>query len=289
MTVTQNLIRWMLLLIFLPLILISSPVGALEKYAINALAHGSIWAINIDGLDYKIQLYGKDQKTGPSGWIRRGIGNTYGKGLLNLRWRGRQATLDMNVPVSNGRQLKCSGIPARNFSFVSGQCDAGVPFIMTSAVNPSGGKSELKNCKRSNQVLKSNNAKSSNTLNRCQTALRDAYQERDTPTSKTRLDGRDIAQNASRDIPYLGGADCGKCDSAPILDVPQNPKSNTQEGRWLSDLLKAQNAAIVDLFGSAGRSEVKAQEGRICQGKKKCFALFRQNVISAAAQKIGGS
>lgn len=289
MVIIQNLNRWMLLWGASLLILVSSPVAALEKTALNALTHESVWILNIDGFDYKIQLYGQDQKTGSSGWLRRGVASEYGKGLLHLNWRGRQATLDINVPISNGRQLKCNGIPARNLSFVSGKCDADLPFVMTPQKDPNNSENQFKNCERSKQALRTNNATSRDILNRCQKALRIAYQELNEPTSKARLDTRDITQNASRNLPYSRGANCAKCDSAPKLDVPQNPKNNTQESRWLIDLLNAQNQAITQLFGASDQSQVKTQEQRVCEGKQKCFALFRQNVITAAAREIGKS
>ena len=72
-----------------------------------------------------------------------------------------------------------------------------------------------------------------------------------------------------------------------MLDVPRNPKGNTQEGRWLAALLGAQNSALGDLFDSAGRRELRTQENNICQSLRKCTAIFRQSVIAAAAEKLG--
>lgn len=288
MGITHNPVRRAFSSGFFVLALATGPAAAFDSTSIKMLAQGSNWTVNIDGFDFKIQLHGKDQQVGSSGSLRRGIGGNNGKGRLNLKWRGRQATVQMNIPVLNGKQATCTGIPARNLTFISGTCDSGAPFVMTPAGKPGSNNIQLKNCQGSNQRLRSIVGKSSSTLKRCQGALRQAYQERDGTTSQANLDARDIAQAASRKIPRRSGDSCAKCDSVTVLNVPQNPKSNTQESRWLADLLNAQTAAIADLFGATGRTQVAAQERNVCQGKQKCFALFRQNVITAAAQQMGG-
>jgi hypothetical protein len=289
MCIMQSSLRRVLLSGFFLLAFTAGPVVAFEGTSTKKLSHGSNWTVNIDGFDYTIQLYGKDQQLGTSGVLRRGIGGKNGKGVLDLKWSGRRAKLQMNIPVSNGKQAKCTGIPARNLTFISGTCDGDAPFVMTPAGESVGNDNQLQGCQRSNQLLNSSYKKASTTLKRCQGALRQAYKERDEPASNVNLDAGDIAKDASRKIPRGGGDDCGKCDSVNELDVPQNPKGNTLESRWLTNLLRAQNAAITDLFGSSGRNQVAAQERNVCQGKQKCFALFRQNVITAAAQQMGGS
>jgi hypothetical protein len=289
MGITQNLVRRLFSSGFFLLAFTTGAAAAFDSASTKMLAQGSNWTVNIDGFDFKIQLYGKDQQVGTSGSLRRGIGGKHGKGLLDLKWRGRQATLQMNVPVSNGKQAKCTGIPARNLTFISGTCDSGAPFVMTPTGKPGSNDTQLKSFQRSNQLLKSNISKASSKLKRCQGALSQAYQERDGTTSPANLDARDIAQDATRKIPRRSGDSCAKCDSVTELNVPQNPRGNTLESRWLTHLLNAQNAAIADLFGATGRNQVAAQERNVCQGKQKCFALFRQNVITAAAQQMGGS
>jgi len=193
----------------------------------------------------------------------------------------------MDVPLSNGKQAKCTRIPARNLTFISGTCDSAAPFVMTPVGVPQGNATQLKSCQRSNQLLKSNISNTSSTLKRCQGALTQAYQERDERRSHANLNARDIAQEASWKIPRRGGGNCDNCDTVNVLDVPQNPKGNTPESRWLADLLNAQIAAIADFFGRTGRNQVATQERNVCQGKQKCVALFRQNVIKAAARQMG--
>ena len=288
MFIIASLIQRGLILLILPFIFVTSSAAALEGAPEKILAHGSLWTVNIDGFEFPIQLYGNEQQLGQSGWVRRGIGSNLGKGRLDLKWRGHLAMVEMNIPVSGGKQARCSGRPARNLSFISGDCDGQTPFVMTRRSGTAKSASLLQQCERSKQILKSQNAKSSSTLVRCQGALREAYRAQEAAPSRVHMDARTLAQNARRHIPYRGGGGGDKADSVNVLDVPKNPSSNSQEGRWLNALLRAQNSAIVDLFNPSGQRELRTQESNICTKLKKCVAIFRQSVISGAAQKLGG-
>ena len=290
MSIISDPIGRALVLITLPLVLFAGPTAALDGAPEKILANGSMWTVNIDGFEFSIQLHGNEQQTGSSGWVRRGISGKHGKGLLNLKWRGRRATFKMTVPVSKGRQASCTGQPARDLSFLTGNCDAQVPFVMTPGSSPRRNARLIQTCERTNRNLKTQSGNFNRNLSQCQQALRTARQTPKAPQRSGRIDARDIARNAARHIPYRSqGGTCATCESVNVLDVPQNPRRNSLEGRWLGTLLNAQNTAIGDLFDSGGRRELRTQEKNICWSKQhreflvKCAAIYRQSVITAAA------
>lgn len=288
MSIISNPIGRALVVIALPLVLCAGPAAALDGAPEKILANGSMWTFNIDGFEFPIRLHGNEQKTGTSGWVRRGISGNNGKGLLKLKWGRHWATFEMTVPVWKGRQATCTGQAARNLSFLTGKCDGQVPFVMTPGGSPRRNVESIQRCERTNQNLKIQSGNINRNLSQCKQDFRRARQTPKAPEPRGRIDARDIASNAARHLPYRGkGGNGAKSDSINVLDVPRNPRRNTQEGRWLAALLNAQNTAIGDLFNSAGRREIGKQEANVCKRLQKCAAIFRQSVITAAAEQLG--
>jgi hypothetical protein len=110
----------------------------------------------------------------------------------------------------------------------------------------------------------------------------------ETTNSLSRLEANKIARNAVSTIPFRSqGGGCPTCDSVNILDVPRDPRSNSDQGRWLSQLLKTQNDALFALLDTAGINLLRSEERDVCGRSNTCRALFRQGSIAAAADLLG--
>lgn len=200
---------------------------------------------------------------------------------FQLEWGGSTVIALVYVQTGVRSAAACRGTAANDLSFVSGNCAAGA-FILTPLVS-STSEAELKSCQQMN-------------LRRL-SAIRDCEMKREavqrtarTPYRHGRSDASSLAEQAGDSMPKTSGGSNERGDFAAAFDLPRDPRRDSPQFTWLSDVLRSQKSALADLFDGSGLQVASEAEDTTCDrqtGKVRyCRAIYRQLFIEAAAEKL---
>jgi len=272
----------------------------------DTLDHRSMWIVNVNGSVFSAQLQ-RDESHEASPSVIEGKlfvrlkGGRGWKGDLEVSLGEMGGSARLGLPDSEGRSLACQGTLARDGAFLAGTCDQAVPFMMVPSTLMQRAESvrnlstEVERCQEELQTQRAEHTRHRvDQFKQCQAKLRTQRLELgnqcagQTATSRGQIDANLIARNATSTIPFrTQGGGCETCDSVNILDVPRDPPRNSDEGRWLNRLLKAQDDTIFALFDTTGINLLSSEESAVCRKSRTCSALFRQSSIAAAADLLG--
>jgi hypothetical protein len=276
----------------------------------KVLSKGDSWMLTINGERDSLLIRGGKGSQTTNGGFKLNYHVAWGKhsGVLKGESGNNNSSQFVTLQLirTNGSRVECRGYIARDTDdFMAGTCGSkrapGAWYAIRDS-NERGSNEEAKvsnetcgkqeqSCqyavdrlKNSNQNLNNKYLAANNTKQRCQSSLKQCYQEQLVNSSQV-LSKKSFTSfnNKINGVYYAGGGDDDKSDSGvQEVKIPGRPGSGSDLGNWLIQHNNALLGVTLGVLSSSDRNRFNGQERQKCNGNIYCEMAFRQQVIGCA-------